>query len=353
MAAAEDARKRIAEMKERIASLQKKKHSGSMGDVSSADGKPFGVALEQRKALRGHFGKVYALQWGVNDEAEHQMSGGSVKIVSASQDGKLVVWNGMTTNKLNAIPLRSPWVMTCAYEPTRGNMVACGGLNNLCSIYKLGNDAVSQPTVELAGHDGYLSCCRFVDDSTILTSSGDSACISWDIDRGEQTRSFNEHIADVMSLAISPTDKNIFVSGSCDTFAKVWDVRQDKAVMSFSGHESDINSVAFMPGGSTFVTGSDDSHCRLFDLRAYAQINIFKTSNYVSGITSVTVSKSGRLVFSGCEDHKCRVWDSLSSKNEPVAVIEGHEQRVSCVGVASSGDALCTGSWDSGLRIWA
>ena len=62
-----------------------------------------------------------------------------------------------------------------------------------------------------------------------------------------------------------------------------------------------------MPKGNTFVTGSDDSHCRLFDIRAYAELNIFKSKAYVSGITSVCVSKSGRLVFSGCEDHQCRV----------------------------------------------
>ncbi len=33
-------------------------------------------------------------------------------------------------------PLRSSWVMTCAYAPS-GNSVACGGLDNICSIYSL------------------------------------------------------------------------------------------------------------------------------------------------------------------------------------------------------------------------
>ena len=49
-----------------------------------------------------------------------------------------------------------------------------GGLDNICSIYSLrtreGNVRV---TKELQGHTGYLSCCRFLDDSKILTSSGD------------------------------------------------------------------------------------------------------------------------------------------------------------------------------------
>ena len=100
-----------------------------------------------------------------------------------SQDGKLIIWNGMNTLKMNAIPLRSSWVMTCAYSPS-GNFVACGGLDNLCSIYALkgGQGSAEQTRMayrELAQHEGYLSCCRFFDDREILTSSGDSSCILW------------------------------------------------------------------------------------------------------------------------------------------------------------------------------
>lgn len=46
--------------------------------------------------------------------------------------------------------------MTCAYAPS-GNYVACGGLDNICSIYNLktreGNVRVSR---ELAGHTGVV-----------------------------------------------------------------------------------------------------------------------------------------------------------------------------------------------------
>jgi guanine nucleotide-binding protein G(I)/G(S)/G(T) subunit beta-1 len=33
-------------------------------------------------------------------------------------------------------------VMTCAFEQTKGNLVACGGLDNLCSIYQLNQPQV-------------------------------------------------------------------------------------------------------------------------------------------------------------------------------------------------------------------
>lgn len=101
--------------------------------------------------------------------------------------------------QVNAIPLKSSWVMTCAYAPS-GNLVACGGLDNMCSIYNLkSKDGNVKVMRELAAHTGkrarqgnwpsptegpyiqrcffgclgYLSCCRFLSDSEILTSSGD------------------------------------------------------------------------------------------------------------------------------------------------------------------------------------
>jgi guanine nucleotide-binding protein G(I)/G(S)/G(T) subunit beta-1 len=63
-----------------------------------------------RRTLKAHISKIYALQWAQDHAQSHN-------IVSASQDGKLIVWDAHTTNKLHAIPLRSAWVMTCAYSP--------------------------------------------------------------------------------------------------------------------------------------------------------------------------------------------------------------------------------------------
>ncbi|CAM9885388.1 unnamed protein product, partial [Hapterophycus canaliculatus] len=85
---------------------------------------------------------------------------------------------------------------------------------------------------------------------SILTSSGDSTCIIWDVEMGVTTAHFTDHGGDVMSVSILPSvDKNVFVSGSCDSLAKVWDIREGKCVQTFQGHESDINSVMFFPDG--------------------------------------------------------------------------------------------------------
>jgi guanine nucleotide-binding protein G(I)/G(S)/G(T) subunit beta-1 len=305
-----------------------------------------GVGMKQRRILKGHFGKIYAMHW--SNDSRH--------LVSASQDGKLIIWNAFTTNKVHAIPLRSSWVMTCAYSPS-GNMVACGGLDNLCSVYKLPNGmkegSVGQQKVfaELAQHEGYLSCCRFIRDDEVVTSSGDSTCILWDVETKAPKAIFNDHTGDVMSVSIFDSN-DTFVSGSCDATAKLWDHRQRKAcVKTFPGHESDINSVQFFPDGNAFGTGSDDSSCRLFDIRAYAQLARYSNDKILCGITSVAFSRTGKMLFAGYDDYNCYVWDT--QLGTLVDQLIGHDNRVSCLGVSEDGKALCTGSWDTLLKIWA
>ncbi|XP_033097759.1 guanine nucleotide-binding protein subunit beta-1-like [Anneissia japonica] len=296
------------------------------------------IQMRTRRTLRGHLAKIYAMHWA-SDSSDCR------NLVSASQDGKLIVWDSYTTNKVHAIPLRSSWVMTCAYAPS-GNFVACGGLDNICSIYSLktreGNVRVSR---ELPGHTGeYLYLF-----TTSVTSYASLVCGLWDIETGQQTTSFTGHTGDVMSLSLAP-DCRTFVSGACDASAKLWDIRDGMCKQTFTGHESDINAVCFFPNGKAFGTGSDDATCRLFDIRADQELALYSHDNIICGITSVAFSKSGRLLLAGYDDFNCNVWDSM--KGERAGVLAGHDNRVSCLGVTEDGMAVATGSWDSFLKIW-
>lgn len=49
------------------------------------------IQMRTRRTLRGHLAKIYAMHWGSD----------SRNLVSASQDGKLIVWDSHTTNKVS------------------------------------------------------------------------------------------------------------------------------------------------------------------------------------------------------------------------------------------------------------
>jgi len=343
--------KEIAECKAQIEELEKKidKLGGTPDDVPLAQAAtaskltPANVKLVNRRVLKGHFGKIYALQWSDAD---------SRHMVSAAQDGRLLVWNAHSTNKIYAIPLKTSWMMTCAFAPS-GTFVACGGLDNVVSVYRLPPEEKrpEKITAELIHHEGYLSCCRFLDDKQMLTSSGDATCALWDIETKQVKHLFQDHTGDVMSIA-ADVKSNVFVSGSCDSTCKLWDFRLKKCVKTYGGHESDINGVSMFPEGGAFASGSDDATCRVWDMRSYTQLNKMAPDKGVTTVTSIAFSQTGRLLFAGHDDFTVNIWDVMlgqlvSQLNNP------HDNRVSCLGVPKDGKALATGSWDLLLKVWA
>ncbi|KAI6715865.1 guanine nucleotide-binding protein beta subunit [Diplocarpon mali] len=312
----QQARREAENLKDRIKRKKDELADGTLSAIARGqqEALPKNQMMKTRKTLKGHLAKIYAMHWST--DRRH--------LVSASQDGKLIIWDAYTTNKVHAIPLRSSWVMTCAYAPS-GNYVACGGLDNICSIYNLNSNREGPTRVarELSGHSGYLSCCRFINDRSILTSSGDMTCMKWDVETGSKVTEFADHLGDVMSISINPTNQNTFVSGACDAFAKLWDIRAGKAVQTFAGHESDINAIQFFPDGHSFVTGSDDATCRLFDIRADRELNQYGSEAILCGITSVATSVSGRLLFAGYDDFECKLPGCEQRWNELVHWILG------------------------------
>lgn len=105
------AKKQIETLKSQVLKTRDSKMDGYNGIQALAAGKALtlGAVPKMRRTLKGHFGKVYAMHW----------SGNGTDLVSASQDGKLIVWEAMQNVKTQAIPLRSSWVMTCAFEQVK------------------------------------------------------------------------------------------------------------------------------------------------------------------------------------------------------------------------------------------
>jgi guanine nucleotide-binding protein G(I)/G(S)/G(T) subunit beta-1 len=313
---------------------------------------------KQRSLCTGHFGKIYALHWG--PDSNH--------IVTASQDGKLIIWSSHSGNKQLAITLNSAWVMTCAFSPTY-DYIASGGLDNTVSIFKISNrDAQAGPNGgrfrskdlyrELEKHDGYLSCARFIDDSEIISASGDGTCILWDIENRTAKNIFMDHTGDVMSIDLNKQHPEMFVSGSVDATAKIWDMRSsDRCIANFPGHIADINTVKWFTDSQSICSGSDDGTVRMFDLRSYRQLNEYSDadnrslhSQDAAGVTSVDVSASGQYLFAAYDNGQVYMWASL---NAAKITDMPHDSRVSSLGVSPDGYALATGCWDFNLRIFA
>ncbi|KAM5235541.1 guanine nucleotide-binding protein subunit beta-5 [Ctenodactylus gundi] len=298
--------------------------------------------MKTRRTLKGHGNKVLCMDWCKDKR----------RIVSSSQDGKVIVWDSFTTNKEHAVTMPCTWVMACAYAPS-GCAIACGGLDNKCSVYPLTfdkNENMAAKKKSVAMHTNYLSACSFTNsDMQILTASGDGTCALWDVESGQLLQSFHGHGADVLCLDLAPSETgNTFVSGGCDKKAMVWDMRSGQCAQAFATHESDVNGVRYYPSGDAFASGSDDATCRLYDLRADREVAVYSKESIIFGASSLDFSLSGRLLFAGYNDYTINVWDVL--KGSRVSILFGHENRVSTLRVSPDGTAFCSGSWDHTLR---
>ncbi|ODM90207.1 Guanine nucleotide-binding protein subunit beta-2 [Orchesella cincta] len=345
-------KKEIESLKQTLKSAQDAANDSTLENVCSGLNEVPRLRLQTKRLLKGHIHKVNSVHF----------SGDSRHCVSGSLDGKLIIWDTWTGNKVQIIPLRSSWVMTTAFSQS-GNFVASGGMDNMATVYDLNNrdsSGVAKVTRELAGYDGFLSCCRFVSDQKLVTGSGDMKICLWDLTSGKRIGEWFGHAGDVVSMSLKPDDsENVFVTGSVDQSAKLWDLREKAAVQTFWGHSADVNSVCFHPSSVAFCSASEDKTARLFDLRSDQQVAQYvnpggggggSVENSTGGFTSSGLSKSGRYLFAGCDDSNIHMWDLL--KGCHTGTLGGHENRVTSISVADNGIALASCSWDQNIRIW-
>ncbi|CAI5756442.1 unnamed protein product [Candida verbasci] len=243
--------------------------------------------LKLYNTLKGHQNKVAKICWNYD----------SSKILSASQDGYMILWDAITGYKKQAIQLDNPYVLTCSMSSNE-KLVAGAGLDNICTIYKIKPDTSNVPVVTSSsinnkyniqmhgnfyqsiqstfkGHSAYISECEFIGNNSIVTSSGDMTCMLWDITKGCKSRDFIDHIGDVLTMTIFPQNilnNNLFISGSSDGYAKVWDLRSPTPTQNFQPSSIDVTSLKVFPDGNAFVLGTDDGLIRLFDLRSDCQL---------------------------------------------------------------------------------
>lgn len=333
---AEDLRKKLDQERQKLNDIPIQQAAERLDNLAN-------LGIKQRRILKGHAGKVLCMDWSLDKR----------HIVSSSQDGKVIVWDGFTTNKEHALTMPTTWVMACAYSPS-SQMIACGGLDNKCSVVPLSfEDDIIQKKRSVATHTSYMSCCMFLrSDNLLLTGSGDSTCAIWDVESGQMIQNFHGHTGDVFAVDVPKCDTgNIFISAGADKHSLVWDIRTGQCVQSFEGHEADINTVRFHPNGDAFATGSDDATCRLFDLRADRQVCVYEKESILFPVNGVDFSVSGRILFAGYGDYRVGVWDSLKCTRH--SVLYGHENRISCLRTSPDGTAVCSASWDCTIRIWA
>lgn len=250
-------------LQHRIAFIKKEVRNTSLSQVSLNVPALTNLSLSKPNLYKGHRGKI-------NDM---KLSHSSQTLVTIGQDGFAIIWDSVTGAKVDYVQLANCWVLSCAISPS-GRLISTGGLDNACTVYTVKNsfnDRASTsetdsliptnnyiggvnshqmfaldskaPVCLLKGHKAYISGMAFPLENKLLSSSGDMSINYWDLNRNERISEFSDrNLGDVSSVAVHPTNPNVFVSGSLKT-VKLWDVRVPISTQEFFGHEDDVNVV--------------------------------------------------------------------------------------------------------------
>ena len=321
---------------------------------------PLSNSIHKHATLEGQ-GGIYDISWAGAGSSKNPEA--TYMLASVSSDGSIMVWNTQKKAVISKIAVRSQenWLMCCAFERREGSLLAAGGMEGKCYLYKYKVSrknkklAVSDdPKVTISAHESYVSSCEFVNTVELATASGDMTCCIWNIEIPTQPiKQLAGHTDDIMSISVSKTDHSLLLTASCDKTVKLWDIRDNRPCKrTFEGHKGHVNSVKFLNNSPhSFISASSDGVARLFDMRALRCVGQYKSSANPAPLSSVCLSLSSRILFCGDEAGFITMWD-LFDDRVPIKRLESHSDKVTSMEISTMGSVLASASVDGKVNLW-
>ena len=131
---------------------------------------------------------------------------------------------------------------------------------------RIWNAATGECIRTLEGHTWYVNSASFSPDGhRIVSASEDNTVRIWNAATGECIRTLEGHTGDVNSAAFSPDGSRI-VSASSDKTVRIWDAATGDCLRTLEGHTDWVYSASFSPDGRRIVSASWDETVSIWDI---------------------------------------------------------------------------------------
>ncbi len=137
----------------------------------------------------------------------------------------------------------------------------------------------------------------------VISTSHDKTLKLWNLQTGENERTFHGHSAWVTAIALTPNGKQVIFASWNHTF-KLWNLETGEDEPTFQGHSDRVTAAAFTPDGKQVISGSDDNALKLWNLETGEEIATFTgeapflcCAVAADGVTIVAGESSGRVHF--------------------------------------------------------
>lgn len=282
---------------------------------------------------------------------------GHERILSASYDGLLRVWN-MSSQIIGTSPSAGNGGHRSSIKAAKfvsPSQIASSGTDRTVRLWKYqeasdDSPAVMSPHIELYGHKASVdSIAVHQPSSRLLSASADHTVCLWSTrksdapavpdsslpansSRGAKRRkvgpaiptsqrgclsTLKSHTAPVSSVIFAPNDPTVAYSAAWDHGLTTWDLPTSTPIETRSAAHA-LLSLAAMPHLNLVVAGTSARHITLIDPRASA-INVVAMTlrGHTNAVVSLATDPNNTYgLASGSHDGTCRVWDVRSTKTE-------------------------------------
>jgi ribosome biogenesis protein YTM1 len=332
-----------------------------------------------------------------------QFAVGQERILSASYDGLLRVWNksgeAIATSASSSAGGHTAGIKSAKFLSS--TQIASAGLDRTIRLWKYSESedhfsADLKPVLELYGHKGSVdSIAVHGPSSRILSASADGSIGFWSARKSEGPAApaslissgptakrrklttststpqrgplslINSHTAPVSEVIFDPRDATVAYSVSHDHTLRTIDL-PTSSIVDTRTTSHPLLSITALPGVSTqlLAAGTSARHITLIDPRASStQINVMTLRGHTNKIVSLCPDpESSYGLVSGSHDGTCRIWDLRATRQgtkdegngvvgEPVYVVERESRKDEKRPVGGEGIKVFGVNWDRDVGI--
>ncbi|XP_072266205.1 dynein assembly factor with WD repeat domains 1 [Pyxicephalus adspersus] len=171
------------------------------------------------------------------------------------------------------------------------------------------------------------------------------------------------HILPLTNVAFNKSGSS-FITGSYDRTCKVWDTASGEELHTLEGHRNVVYAIqfnnpygifqilqvclAFNPQSTLVATGSMDTTAKLWDIKSGEEA--FTLSGHSAEIISLSFNTTGDQLITGSFDHTVSVWDIPSGRK--AHTLMGHLGEISSAQFNWDCSLIATASMDKTCRLW-
>ncbi|CAJ1353970.1 unnamed protein product [Effrenium voratum] len=175
-----------------------------------------------------------------------------------------------------------------------------------------------------------------------------------DEDTGPQVDDSLVHGESVLSVALSPTDRSLLLTGGQDDVAVLWTIHEKDGGLRctercrLQGHTDSVVEVAFSTDGVYAATASYDGTVRIWNAADGSLVQSLDGPS--KEVEWILWHPKGHAILGGSNDTMAWMWWAPTGK--VMQIFAGHGAGVSCGCWGLGGKVVVTGSEDHGVIVW-